>query len=52
MAAAVDAAPIRSEWEDMLAVPLDVSRRMAFTSFRFRKEPFWKAKRGPFVLGR
>ena len=52
IAAAVDAAPIRNEWEDMLAAPSDVSRRILFMSFRVKNEPLWKAKRGPLVLGR
>ena len=32
MAAAVEAAPILSEWEDMLARPFDVSRSVWFKS--------------------
>ena len=32
VAAAVDAAPILSEWEDMLAMPLVVSRSVLFRS--------------------
>ena len=47
MAAAVDAAPIRSEWEDMLAVPFVVSCKIRFTSDLVRYVPLAKMKRGP-----
>ena len=36
IAAAVDAAPIRSEWEDMLASPLVVSRSVLLRSALLR----------------
>ena len=36
IAAAVDVAPILNEWEDMLACPLEVSRRVLLKSARLR----------------
>ena len=49
MAAAVEAAPIRREWEDMLAAPLEMSRRMLFKSDLVRYVPFWKVNNGPVL---
>ena len=52
IAAAVDAAPILRECDDMLAAPLEVSRSVLFTSVLVRNVPFRKTKRGPCLLGR
>ena len=51
IAAAVDAAPMRREWDEILAAPLDVSRRMLLMSARVRKLPLAKVKRGPDFEG-
>ena len=51
IAAAVDAAPILNEWEDMLACPLVVSRRVLLRSARLRYFLSWKVKRGPDLVG-
>ena len=40
IAAAVDAAPIRREWEDILATPSDMSLSNLFMSVRVKKVPF------------
>ena len=47
MAAAVDAAPMRSECEDMFAVPFVVLCNVRFTSNLVRYEPLAKMNRGP-----
>ena len=39
IAAAVDAAPMRKEWEEILTSPLVVSLRMLLRSLRVRKVP-------------
>ena len=51
IAAAVDAAPMRNEWEEMLAAPLDMSLRILFMSDLVKKEPLLKQKRGPDLVG-
>ena len=47
IAAAVDAAPMRSECEEMLIAPSEVSLRVLLMSARVRKVPLRKVKRGP-----
>ena len=51
IAAAVDAAPMRSECDDMFMAPSDMSRNVPLMSGRVRKEPLLNIKRGPVGLG-
>ena len=50
-AAAVEAAPILSECDDMFATPFVVLVRRSFMSLLDRKRPFWKVNRGPDLEG-
>ena len=47
IAAAVDAAPMRRECDEILMAPSEVSLRVLFISERVRKVPLRKTKRGP-----
>ena len=51
MAAAVEAAPMRREWVEMLARPFVVELRVSFMSLRVKYLPLWKAKSGPWPDG-
>ena len=51
IAAAVVAAPIRREWDVVLASPSVVSCSSWFMSFRVRYLLFWNVKRGPDLVG-
>ena len=50
-AAAVEAVPILSECDDMLATPFVVSESSSLMSFLDKKRPFWKVNRGPDLEG-
>ena len=50
-AAAVEAAPIRSEWEEMFILPPVDSTRSLLTSLLDKYRPFAKVKRGPDFEG-
>ena len=51
IAAAVDAAPILSEWDVMLAAPLVVCSSRLFRSFLVRYFLLWYVNNGPEPVG-
>ena len=51
IAAAVDAAPMRREWDEIFAVLLDVLFSILLMSDLVKKEAFLKQKRGPVFVG-
>ena len=51
MAAAVEAAPMRREWDDVFAMPPVVSERSSLRSFRVRYLLLLYVKSGPVCAG-